>query len=185
MRYEDQLYVWLLACWHGMAYWKGRGLLISAPQAVRELNALTDGPQVREDRLRKIVTEFKNTAPPYVSTDPAVHAAHARVVERTELDRLRKRKSRGTAANDTRAPHIPAESADAPIEILRKKPGVLRRRASTKHAYGYVVVNGVPQWNNGTLHLKSVRKARLRAPSLRDITSGSGAHGYGETRFCA
>lgn len=71
MLYEDRLYVWLLACWHGMAYWKGHGLLISAPQAVRELNALTDGPQIREDRLRKIVTEFKNTSPPYASTDPA------------------------------------------------------------------------------------------------------------------
>ena len=88
-----------------------------------------------------------------------MHAAHGRVVERTELDRLRKRKSRGTAANDTRAPHIPAESADAPIEILRKKPGVLRHRASPKHAYGYVLVNGVPQWHNGTLQLESVRKA--------------------------
>ena len=28
-------------------------------------------------------------------------------------------------------------------------------------AYGYVLVNGVPQWNNGarTLHLELVRKA--------------------------
>ena len=62
MDYQDRLHAWLLACWDGMAYWKGRGLLISTPQAVRELNALTYGPQVREDRLRKIVTEFKNTA---------------------------------------------------------------------------------------------------------------------------
>ena len=96
MDYEDRLHVWLLACWHGMAYWNGHGLLISAPQAVRELNALTDGPQICEDRLRNIVSECKNTAPPYVSTDPAVHAAHARVVERTELDHLRKRKARRT-----------------------------------------------------------------------------------------
>ena len=70
LNYEDRLHAWLLACWHGMAYWKGHGLLISAPQAVRELNALTDGPQIREDRLRKIVTEFKDTAPPYSSFDP-------------------------------------------------------------------------------------------------------------------
>ena len=52
----------VLACWHGMAYWNRHGLLISAPQAVRELNALTDVPQIREDRLRSIVAEFKNTA---------------------------------------------------------------------------------------------------------------------------
>jgi hypothetical protein len=71
LSYEDRLHVWLLACWHGMAYWNGHGLLISAPQAVRELNALTDGPQIREDRLRKIVAEFKDTSPPYASADPA------------------------------------------------------------------------------------------------------------------
>ena len=122
MDYEDRLHVWLVACWHGMAYWNGHGLLISAPQAVRELNALTDGPQICEDRLRNIVSECKNTAPPYVSTDPAVHAAHARVVERTELDRLRKRKARGTH-NDTRTPDIHAKGVDAPIEMLRKSRG--------------------------------------------------------------
>jgi len=71
LSYEDRLHVWLLACWHGMAYWNGHGLLVSAPQAVRELNALTDGPQIREDRLRKIVAEFKDTSPPYASTDRA------------------------------------------------------------------------------------------------------------------
>ena len=38
-------------------------------------------------------------------------------------------------------------------------PGDSRHRGSPASAYGYELVNGVPQWNNGTLHLKSVRKA--------------------------
>jgi hypothetical protein len=74
LSYEDRLHVWLLACWHGMAYWNGHGLLISAPQAVRELNALTDGPQIREAQLARIVVEFKDTSPPYVSFDPALNS---------------------------------------------------------------------------------------------------------------
>ena len=159
MSYEDRLYVWLLACWHGMAYWNKRGLLVSAPQALRELNALTDGPQIREAQIARIVAEFKNTSPPYVSFDPALQ--QDRAADRAEVDRLRKRKSRGAGYIGSGPPDICAKSADAPIEIIRKKAAPRGHRGSPKHTFGYVLVNGVPQWNNGarTLHLELVRKA--------------------------
>jgi len=70
LSYEDRLRVWMAALIKGMAYWNGRGLLIPVRQAVEELNGSLDlGRQMRAAQLKRIVAEFKDTAPPYSSFD--------------------------------------------------------------------------------------------------------------------
>lgn len=153
MDYEDRLRVWCTALLKSMAYYNGRGLLIPLPRAVRELNAATDGPQIRAAQLERIVAEFKDISPPYPSVDPALTARAAktqeRAADRAEKHRLRLRKSRGSEVLDTRHPHMDAGSALAHIEMIRRKATPARDRGSPKHAYGYEVINGIPRWNNG------------------------------------
>jgi hypothetical protein len=70
MDYEDRLRVWCVVLKMGMAYWNGRCLLIPLQQAVEELNASPEVGQLRAAQLKRIVAEFKDTAPPYSSFDP-------------------------------------------------------------------------------------------------------------------
>ena len=145
MDYEDRLHVWCTALLKGMPYYNGRGLLIPLPQAVRELNALTDGPQVRAAQLGRIVAEFKDISPPYPSFDPALQCAQDRAADRAEVDRLRKRKSRGTAYDGTATPDIYAEGADTPIEMVRKKSRPRGHRGSPKHDRSAVELEDLAQ----------------------------------------
>jgi len=79
LSYEDRLRVWMAALLKGMAYWNGRGLLIPVRQAVEELNGCLDlGRQMRAAQLKRIVAEFKDTAPPYSSFDLKMRAATRR-----------------------------------------------------------------------------------------------------------
>jgi hypothetical protein len=81
MTYEDRLRVWTATLSKGMAYWNGRGLLIPVRQAVEELNGCLDlGRQMRAAQLKRIVAEFKDTAPPYSSFDLKTRAANRRAV---------------------------------------------------------------------------------------------------------
>ena len=90
MTYEDRLRVWMAALLKGMAYWNGRGLLIPVRQAVEELNGCLDlGRQMRAAQLKRIVAEFKDTAPPYSSFDLKMRAATRRAVSAGHSPALR------------------------------------------------------------------------------------------------
>ena len=58
----------------------GRGLLIPVRQAVEELNGCLDlGRQMRAAQLKRIIAEFKDTAPPYSSFDLKMRAERGRM----------------------------------------------------------------------------------------------------------
>ena len=147
LSYEDQLYVWCLLLRNKLA---GKiapahpkdnraleyALLIPEQMAVDEINATTDVSVTRRD-LVAIVGEFADQAPPYPSTEPAP-IKYKPYLHSGGGKKLRKSQQK--------------QGRFWPKSWIEGRP---------TSAFGYVLVNGVPQWNNGahTLHLKSVRKA--------------------------
>ena len=139
MDYEDRLQVWCVALKKGTAYWDGRGLLIPVQQAVKELNASAEVGQLRGAELKRIVAEFKDTAPPYPSFDPRMKLFLEKQRERTAeraakhraymRERMRKKRAAGeqvppqfcgSKGIDTGPPEIWAKTAKRAIDSIGK-----------------------------------------------------------------
>ena len=163
MRYEDRLYVWCLLLRNKLA---GKiapahprdnraleyALLEPEQMAVDEINAITDVEPITRKMLTSIVREFADKAPPYPSFEEG-----GRVVYMREL--MRKRRAVGNNGTlEAGIPMVP-KLLTRPVDSKQKTTINSRHQGSPASAYGYVLVNGVPQWNDGTLHLESVRRA--------------------------
>ena len=165
--YEDQLYVWRLLLRDKLA---GKiapahpkdnraleyALLIPEQMAVDEINAITDVEPITRKMLTAIVREFASKAPPYPS-----FAIDGRVVYMREPMRKRRAVSKN-GTTGTQVPNVPKLLTKRVDSKGKKESHVADRgspSASPASAYGYVLVNGIPRWNKGALHLESVRKA--------------------------
>ena len=140
LSYQDRLRIWMAALLKDMAYWNGRGLLITVRQAVEELNVSLDlGRQVRAAQLKRIVAEFKDTSPPYSSFDPRLALASEKRRERAAeraakhraymRDRMREKRSAveqvpprfcGSKGMGTRPPEIWAKTTKRSVEFVGK-----------------------------------------------------------------